>query len=141
MLERKLVYRAGTIPYIVENGEVLMMFMMPAPAEYVTSEFQIAKGRVEDGEITKDAAVREAKEELGMFVSNIVSLEELGMFMGRTTVYIAKMKNRHMFGLPDEETEDVAWLTVEEFDRTGRELHRPVVRTAYNRIRELEDLF
>jgi 8-oxo-dGTP pyrophosphatase MutT (NUDIX family) len=95
-LDRKPIYRAGTIPYIVDNNEILMMFMKPSNVEYGGDRFQIAKGRIEDGEDTKTAALREAREELGMFLSNIVSTEELGVFMGRTTVYIAKMKDRSM---------------------------------------------
>ena len=138
--KRPVVYRAGTIPYLIENGKVQMMFMRPSDETYGTDAFQLAKGRIEDGEDTKTAALREAKEELGLFIGNVSLVEEVGLFMGRTTVYVAKIKDRNMFGLPDEETADVAWMTVEQFDESGRDLHRPVVRAAHRLICRLEGL-
>ena len=62
---KTLVYRAGTIPYVNEGGEIKMMFMIPSNSEYGGDQAQIAKGKVEDGETTEFAAIREAKEELG----------------------------------------------------------------------------
>lgn len=138
--DKKLIYRAGTIPYVVENGEVLMMFMKPSNPEYGGDTFQIAKGRVEDGEDNKTAALREAKEELGLFIGNISLTEELGQFMGRTAVYVAKVKDRTLFGEPSFETSEVAWMTMEQFDQIGRDLHRPVVKAAYRKIAMLENL-
>lgn len=135
---KTLIFRAGTIPYIVEDGQVLMMFMKPSNPEYGGDTFQIAKGRVEDGEDMKTAALREAKEELGLFIGNVTLTEELGLFMGRTTVYVAKVKDRNMFGEPSFETSDVAWMTAEQFDQVGRDLHRPVVKAAARKIALLE---
>jgi 8-oxo-dGTP pyrophosphatase MutT (NUDIX family) len=138
--DHKVVYRAGTIPYVVENGQVLMMFMKPSNPDYGGEAFQIAKGKVEDGEETKEAALREANEELGLFIGNITIIEDLGVFLGRTSLYVAKVKDRDMFGLPGMETGEVAWMTAEQFDLTGRDLHRPVVKAAYRKIAKLENL-
>ena len=140
MTNDKKVYRAGTIPYIVENGEVKMMFMRPSDAEYGGDKFQLAKGKVEDGERTMDTALREAKEELGLFVGNVVRTEEVGVFMGRTTVYVAKIKDRIMFGEPSFETADTAWLSLTEFADIGRELHYHVVQAAHSMIENSEKL-
>jgi 8-oxo-dGTP pyrophosphatase MutT (NUDIX family) len=138
--EKKLIFRAGTIPYIVENGQVLMMFMKPSNPEYGGDTFQIAKGRVEDGEDIKTAALREAKEELGLFIGNVTLIEELGLFMGRTTVYVAKVKDRNMFGEPSFEAESVTWMTEQQFLDVGRVLHRPVVSAAMRKIKLIEGL-
>lgn len=138
--DKKVVFRAGTIPYIIENGQVLMMFMRPSNPEYGGDAFQIAKGRVEDGEDTMTAALREAKEELGLFIGNVILVEDLGLFMGRTTVYVAKVKSRDMFGEPSFETSEVTWMTPEQFNESGRDLHRPVVKAAYRKILSLEDM-
>lgn len=132
------VYRAGTIPYIVEDGEIKMMFMRPSNTEYGGDEFQCAKGRVEDGESTKDAALREAKEELGLFLGNVSVVKEIGTFLGRTTVYIAKVNDKSLFGEPSFETDAVAWMTLSEFMETGRELHRPMVKECHDEICKLE---
>ena len=77
-------------------------------------------------------------EELGLFKGNIVQLTELGEFMGRTTVFIAKIKDKDMFGEPHFETEETKWLTAEEFQKIGRDLHKPVVKAAVRKIEKLE---
>lgn len=138
--ERKLVHRAGVIPYYVENGEVFMMFMKPSNTEFGGDQFQLAKGRVEEDEDTKTAALREAREELGLFLGNVDLVDDLGVFMGRTTVFVAKIRDKDMFGSPDFETEEVAWMTEDQFTKTGRPLHLHVVQAAARRIRLLEDL-
>lgn len=133
------VCRAALIPYVIENGQIQMMFMKPSDTEFGGDSFQLAKGKVEDEDATKEAAaIREAKEELGLFVGNVISTDELGTFMGRTTVYIAKVRDKDMFGEPSYETSEVAWMTPEQFESSGRELHRPVIRAAVRRILFLE---
>lgn len=137
-MNTKKVYRAGVIPYIVEDQQVKMMFMKPSDAEWGGTEFQLGKGKVEEGETTKEAALREAGEELGLFKSNIIHFEELGTFLGRTTVFIAKVKDKEFFGQPNFEVDKTAWMTYEEFMESGRELHQGFVEEAYKRIVELE---
>jgi 8-oxo-dGTP pyrophosphatase MutT (NUDIX family) len=136
------VFRAGLIPYIIEDGEIHMMFMKPAPevAEWSTDTFQIAKGKMEDDESAMDAAIREAHEELGLFRGNIILTEEIGVFMGRTTVFVSKVKDKDMFGLPSDETSDTCWMTEAEFMEHGRDLHKPVVQASCRQIRKTEDL-
>lgn len=138
--DKKVVHRAGMIPYIIENDEIKMMFMKPSNVEYGGNTFQIAKGKVEDGEDTEFAAIREAKEELGLFVGNVVRTEQVGLFMGRTTVYVCETKSIDMFGLPGDETSDVTWMTLKQFLEDGRDLHRPVVQAAYRTICRLEGI-
>lgn len=139
--EKHLVYRAGLVPYVVEDGTIRMLFMRPSDHEYGSFTYQLAKGKVEDDDETfYDAAIREAKEELGLFVSNIIKTEEVGNFMGRTMVYVSKIKNKDMFGEPSFETESTRWMTLEEFLDEGRDLHRPVIQAVYRQIKRMEDL-
>lgn len=137
--EKKLVYRAGLIPYIVEEGKVLMMFMRPSDPEFGGDKFQIAKGKVEQGENNLTAALREAKEEIGLFIGNVVRTEEVGQFMGRTTVFVSKIKDKGMFGEPSFETSDTKWMDLDEFISQGRDLHKPVVKAAYRKIMKMEE--
>ena len=138
--EKHLVYRAGLVPYIVEqDGTIKMMFMSPSNYEFGGTEFQLAKGKVEDDDETfYDAAIREAKEELGLFIGNIIKTEEVGNFMGRTMVYISKVKSKEMFGEPSFETAATKWMTLEEFMQEGRILHQPVVQACHRRILQME---
>jgi 8-oxo-dGTP pyrophosphatase MutT (NUDIX family) len=136
------VYRAALVPYIIENDEIKMMFMKPAAdvAEWSGDCFQLAKGKIENGETAVDAAIREAHEELGLFRGNVILTEEVGVFMGRTTVFVSKVKDKDMFGLPSDETSDTTWMTESEFIELGRDLHKPVVQAAMRQIRRIEDM-
>jgi len=141
MYEKKVVYRAGVIPYIINgDGVPIMMFMRPSDSEYGGDLFQLAKGKVDDGETSLVAALREAKEELGLFIGNVIFTEELGVFMGRTTVFLAKVKKKDMFGEPSFETSDVKWMSLDEFMDEGRDLHKPVVQAAMRRICAIENI-
>lgn len=139
---KSLVYRAGLIPYYQDgNGDIRMLFMKPSDPEYGGDCFQIAKGKVEEDDANHQAAaLREAKEEIGLFVGNVIKTEEVGMFMGRTSVFVSKIKNPDMFGEPSFETGDVAWLTLDEFMDIGRDLHKPVVQACYRTIELMENL-
>ena len=133
-MARKKIYRAGVIPYLQDGDDILMMFMKPAKKEYGGDSYQIAKGKQEDGEDIKDTALCEAKEELGLFTGNVVKLDNIGEWLGRTTVFIAQIKDKEMFGDPHFETGSVKWLTLEQFMDEGRDLHKPIVKAAYRKI-------
>lgn len=133
MQNSKVVYRAGVIPYIIENEDsIKMMFMMPNdPKGKIDREcFQIAKGKIEEGEDTEEAAFREANEELGLFKGNIISTHDLGTFLGRTHLYLAEIKDVDMFGDPHSETKETTWMTPDEFEKDGRQIHKAVVKAA-----------
>lgn len=147
---RKRVYRAGMIPFFrKENGDIVMNFMVPTDTEYSGDKPQFCKGRVEDGENHEDAAVREAHEELGLKESNVKWFYYMGQYLGYTHMYICEVENMEDFDDPHYETDYTVWLTLPEFEEKGRELHRPVIREAYNEFLimseddiggELEDL-
>lgn len=136
----KKVNRAGVIPYIIEKGEIKMMFMKPSASKFGGDCFQIAKGKQEKDETAKEAALREASEEIGLFEGNILELYDLGTFMGRTSIYVAKMKDKKMFGDPNFETSEVKWMTAEKFDEIGRDLHKPIIKAALRLIVDKEEL-
>ncbi len=136
----KKIDRAGVIPYLVEDGQIKLMFMKPSNAKFGGDMFQIAKGKQEEGETATEAGLREAGEELGLFTGNILETYNLGTFLGRTTIQIVKIDNKDMFGDPCNETGEVAWLTPEEFYAVGRDLHKPVVMAAVRTIKEKENI-
>ena len=136
-MAKKKIYRAGVIPYIIEDGEIHMLFMKPSKTKYGGNVFQIAKGKYEQGETAMEAGMREAKEELGLFGGNVEHLDELGTFMGRTTIFVAQIKDKDMFGEPHFETAEVKWMTPQDFQSYGRDLHRPVVKAAVRKINKL----
>jgi 8-oxo-dGTP pyrophosphatase MutT (NUDIX family) len=84
-------------------------------------------------------ALREGIEELGLKLENITSLFELGGYMFSSAksgnkrqmwLFAAEMKNEADF-LPDAQVASTTaarqWLTLAEFDKIGREDHRPIL--------------
>lgn len=137
------IYRAGLICYKIDStdGQVYMNFMKPSDPTFGGSSYQIPKGRIEPGETAHFAAVREAKEEIGLLESSIVGeVIELGVFLGRTTFFICKVDENAIFGMPGFETEDTKWMTFDHFMEAGRDLHRTVVVSAYRKILSLEQI-
>ena len=140
-MNKKKIYRAGLIPYVIDNNEISMMFMKPSEKKFGGDSFQISKGKVDEGETAKEAANREAKEELGLFSPNIEGdVRHLGKFLGRTDVYVAKIKEKNMFGDYTYETGDVKWMTPDDFQKEGRDIHKPVIRAATRFIIKKENL-
>lgn len=99
------IYRASFIPYInhPETG-IEMLFMTPSDSEYGGECMQIAKGKIELGETDIKAALREAEEELGLIKDNIDELFKMGVYLGRTTVFLGRIKDKNHFNKPHFET-------------------------------------
>lgn len=135
---KKLIYRSGIIPYLIEEDGIKMMFMIPSSQEekWGGPLPQIAKGKQDDGESSLQTALREGQEELGLFEGNIIQTYDLGTFLGRTNIYVAKVKDKNMFGDPGDETGQVVWMTNEDFQEKGRILHKPVVSAANRLIQQ-----
>lgn len=139
-MSRKKIYRAGFIPYIIEDGDIKMLFMKPSDTKYGGDEFQIAKGKIEQDEDSEHAALREAHEELGLLLENTTGgVFHVGNFLGRTEIYVAKIADKDLFESPCYETECTSWLTIDEFIKVGRKLHHPVVEAVVDLIFHLED--
>lgn len=138
----KKITRGGVIPYYIDDGKIKMMFMKSSNAKYGGPLPQVAKGRIEEGEDIEEGAFREAREELGLFKGNVEQSHKLGEFLGRTHVFVAKIKDPDMFGDPStpEEVAEVLWMTPEEFQEGGRDLHKPMVKAAVRYIEKKENL-
>ncbi len=137
------IFRAGIIPYVYDtNGNIQFMFMKPSDPKFGGPDWQIAKGRVEGDDDNLSTAIREGFEELGLKESNIVNVVELGVFLGRTCVFICRVHDKNDFDQFHYETGAVIWLTVDEFKKVGRRLHLEIVEEAdyYIRMSELVDM-
>mgnify|MGYP000562951389 CR=1 FL=1 len=137
-MTKEIIYRAGVIPYYMDDGEIKMLFMKPSKEKFGGAEFQIAKGKQEDGESDEETAFREAGEELGLFSGNVTKRTDLGNFLGRTRVFLAKIEDPDKFGDPCDETGEDNWMTPDEIKSDGRSIHKPVVKAAVRKIKKLE---
>lgn len=131
--DEKDISRGGVIPYYIENDEIRMLFMKPSDEKYGGSAYQIAKGKLETNETPEQCAFREAQEELGLFLPNIIERNDLGQF-GKIRCFLAKIKDPEMFGDYDEETESTKWMTPDQFMEEGREWQRPIIKAAIRMI-------
>lgn len=137
---RKKIYRAGLIPLCIDKDnfdDSLMMFMIPSDQQYGGSSPQIAKGQIEDGESAMEAALREANEELGLTDDRIMDLVDCGMWLGRTHMFVALVDTTDLalYDEPHFETQEVLWMTRQQFMQHGRDIHRPVVDSLFELIR------
>lgn len=140
-MSKKKIYRSGLIPYIIEGDKIEMLFMKPSDEKFGGNIWQIAKGKIDPGESSEEAAVREAKEELGLFNPNIDGPTKfLGQFLGRTDMYVAKIKEKNMFGDYTDETGSTKWMTPEQFQKEGRDIHKPVIKAVTRYIIKKENL-
>lgn len=135
--------KAGLLPYIVEDGKPVFMFMKSSDASFGGDAPMISKGHIDDGEIPKEAAIREAEEELGLNRSNMIAstLKEVwrGELSGQTETYVmviyaCQVKDKANFGKPHYETESVHWMTNEEFQERGRSSQRKIVAQANSAV-------
>jgi hypothetical protein len=133
-----IINRAGLIPfYIDEHDEIKMLFMVPTDNEWVESTPQISKGRIEPNELLLKAAIREAKEELGLKQMNLVRIEPIGQY-STIMFYVGLVNNpTDLDDFDPVETKEVKWLTLEEYASEGRRLHLPVVSAAVEQIKEM----
>lgn len=139
--EVMLPKKAGFIPYITEETKTgpvrQFMFMIPSDANFGGTKPSFAKGMVDPGENSKQAAIREAEEELGLKQSNLktdtVELAWNGIMHGddasyAMTMYIGEVKSKSDFNKAHWETGSVWWMTAEEFIAKGRKAHISVFK-------------
>jgi 8-oxo-dGTP pyrophosphatase MutT (NUDIX family) len=129
MPHKKLIYRAGIILYNKDDG---LQVLTIKPVYKDTGLWQLPKGKLKKDEDTLEGAIRETEEETGLFIGNLLERpRKIGQFLGRTTFFVAPIKDKTLFGPPRaDEIEDTRWMTPEEFYNEGRELHHPVLKAA-----------
>ena len=134
--------KAGIIPWISFQGEVLMLFMIPSDPNFGGTQPQIAKGHIDPGMNAYQTAIKEGVEELGLRKSNVsyihnppVTLQVTGaMAQYRLVVYTAQVKEIGAFDEPHYETGNTFWLTNTQFQRYGEPRQKPLVSRAFQQI-------
>lgn len=136
--------KAGLIPYFVSGGKVEMLFMITSDARFGGLDPMIAKGHIDKGENAEEAAIREASEELGYKPSNAKgklfkvddfhSASKMG-YPEKTEFFAVEVKNKKDFGQFHYETASTHWMTNEEFQKRGRDRHKPIVQKLSDMIK------
>lgn len=128
--------KAGILPYYMDGDTRRFLFMISSDPDFGGSDPMISKGKIDAGESSLQAALREGEEELGLKRHNIVdgTLEAgwSGMVSGldaryHMDIYICEVKSMTDFGTPQYETEKTIWLDLVSALKQVRTSHRPIV--------------
>ena len=131
--------KAGIIPF---KSDGRGMFMVSSDAKYGGIRPAIAKGRVDEGENSETAAVREGEGELGLKKSNFKGTPFL-VWSGKLTgldasypfdVYAVEVEDPNDFGEFHYETAKTLWMSAAEFTTDGRQSQNAIVQDAFKII-------
>ena len=130
--EMKVKVKAGIIPWVREEDDIRMLFVTSSDPRFNGPDPAIIKGSVDKGETPKQAALRECLEEVGISADKFKGLYKLperevaGQFKSyKLVVFAGELKKRPKLKFNDKEIGRADWLTLEEFQRVGRETHEP----------------
>ena len=113
----RTIYAAGGL---VKNEEGKYLFI------FRKGKWDLPKGKLDEGEKTKRAAVREVEEECGIKVSKLgdklcktwhVYEEKSQVVFKRTSWYNMEAKNQELIPQLEEDITDAQWLSLAEFDK------------------------
>jgi 8-oxo-dGTP pyrophosphatase MutT (NUDIX family) len=124
------------IPYMRWENELYFLCMRPSNATFGGDAYQFCKGRIEDGETSAIAAMREATEELGIipyYGSEPVFVKRI---MNDTCDLFICEYNFNSYPKTKEETIHTAFLSEREFMLIGRDWQRPIAHIVAKFINE-----
>ena len=129
--KEKIGPRAGLIPYFKSTKGLMVYLMKPSDVKYGGPKKQIAKGGIDDGETPLAAAMREAKEELGLRANNIKDVEltletdEITLTdQYHMSVFAGEIIDPGAWDKPHFETGWCGWVTIDYAINKGRHNHR-----------------
>lgn len=140
--ESKLKFKAGIVPYVIQNGIIKMLFIISSDPSYGGTQPCIAKGGADPGETPQQTAVREGEEEIGFpaaiyaqiypsakeRIAGMTSSYDFYVFAGQ----LKAVPNKIPFG---PEVGSVHWLSMEEYQKVGRKNQLNLVQQTYNAIK------
>lgn len=125
----KTINRGDRIPVDGEYIQVVHIWLQDISGKFLvqkTSErkggwFATTGGVVSSGQVIKDAAIREVREEIGIDISNedVIYLGK-GIFNGKVLVnvyFLQKDFSKDNFVLQEEEVQSIDWLSLQEVER------------------------
>lgn len=108
------------------------MVCLSSDPRFGGTKFGICKGGIEKNESAKQAALREAQEELGLRLKNVIpeTITKIGRFKSANVsleVFTGEVENPADFGPTDSEIAETRWMTPAEFMARGRAQHKPII--------------
>lgn len=120
--------RAGVYPiYFDDEGKIHVKLFIPSDPKFGGSNMQMAKGGIDDGERSYDAALREGHEEIGLKRNNIKSMKLLTdtQMTGKNAhykiyVFVAEVIDPYDFDPMGFEASWTGWVELNEAIAKGR---------------------
>ena len=126
-LDEFLPTRGALLPYYRDTDGIRYLVQIPSDPKYGGTQWQLGKGKIDPGETAVQAAVREGFEELGIKYTNFKEEPKLFGIFKKVAVYIVEVIDCTDLVTPGFETLKVSWLTNDEFQQVGRDIHRYII--------------
>jgi len=126
------IHRAGLIPVYMKDDVVEVCLRTSSDPKYGGSDFQIAKGEIDEGETPMEAAIREAKEELGFTVNGAPKL--LWNDKKNRMHYFYIITDTKKLGQHDYETGKVEWWSLDKAEKDMRDWQRKLIPMIKRRL-------
>lgn len=111
--EKKLMNRNALLVIFNDEMKVLLLQRSDYPDQWMPSKWSMVGGKIENGEEPLEAAKREAKEETGLDLDNIVEIFVIQRSEDNVEhLFIAKTSNNEVS--LNKENQDYAWVDVNQ---------------------------
>ncbi len=119
--------KAGGLPFVIEDGIVHFLLMVPSDPAYGGDRPQISKGHINKGEDFIKAGLRECEEEMGVTDHNrgkivgVVSETVTGLDLTyELKIVVFPIKDRKHLVKTDKETAKIVWVNENELNKVRR---------------------
>ncbi len=117
------VNKVWVIVYRINNGIVELLALKPNPEPGMSTDYYVVTGAIENGENSREAAIREVNEEIGVRPKDAVRLNQtityIDRFSGREYIEECFAAQIDQFDLKlNEEHIAYRWMTITGFTKT-----------------------
>ena len=119
--------RGALLPYYRDTNVLRYLVHIPSDPKYGGTQWQLGKGKIDPGETAIQAAVREGFEELGIEQTNFKEEPKLFGTFKKVAAFVVEVIDCNDLVAPGSETLKVFWLTNDEFQQVGRDIHKYII--------------
>lgn len=132
---KKIILKSGFIPFVKNNKTIEILLMVPSNPKFGGNMPQFAKGEIEKNLSPLENALKEAEEELGLIIENILFNK-----------YLCKEKNIYWFygELKNKktksfcfETKEIIWCNINNAINIIRNDQIPILEKLINELKKI----
>lgn len=126
------------VPYMKWQDKLYFLCMRPSNSEFGGYSYQFCKGRIDPGETSRQAALREGNEELGIYPELVKNVKYVNRVMNNTCDLYVCEYNAPSCPSSNDETIHTAYLSEQEFMSIGRDWQKSICTMVVKFINEQE---